>query len=215
LRSNTTGNDYNDGQEVNMAKPSDVLRRLEKMTKKEFVPSIGPVKGGIITEIIKKYNPKNILEVGTLYGYSAILMATAAATDTLQADGKVVTIEIDRSVADIARKNVADAGLSGKINVIVGDALEVIPKLDLKFDLLFLDAAKDEYLKYLKLAEDKALNKGAVIVADNVEVYKNEMLDYLEYVRSSGGIYKSETIETTLEFTPNVRDAIEVSIKVT
>ena len=62
----------------------------------------------------------------------------------------------------------------------------------------------------VKLAEDKALNKGAVIVADNVEVSKNEMLDYLEYVRSSGGIYKSETIETTLEFTPNLRDAIEV-----
>jgi predicted O-methyltransferase YrrM len=199
-----------------MAKPLDVLKSLERMAQKEFVPSIGPIKGRIITEIIKKYNPKNILEVGTLYGYSAILMATAAAADTLQAgEGKVVTIEIDRSVADIARKNVADAGLSEKINLIVGDALQVIPKLDLKFDLLFLDAAKDEYLKYLKLAEDKALNKGAVIVADNVEVYKNEMLDYLEYVRSSGGIYKSETIETALEFTPNVRDAIEVSIKVT
>jgi predicted O-methyltransferase YrrM len=198
-----------------MAKPLDVLKSLERMAQKEFVPSIGPIKGRIITEIIKKYNPKNILEVGTLYGYSAILMATTAA-DTLQAgEGKVVTIEIDRSVADIARKNVADAGLSEKINLIVGDALQVIPKLDLKFDLLFLDAAKDEYLKYLKLAEDKALNKGAVIVADNVEVYKNEMLDYLEYVRSSGGIYKSETIETALEFTPNVRDAIEVSIKVT
>ena len=198
-----------------MAKPSDVLRRLEKMAKKEFVPSIGPIKGRIITEIIKKYNPKNILEVGTLYGYSAILMAATAAADILQAEGKVVTIEIDRSVADIARKNIDDAGLSEKINVIVGNALEIIPKLDLKFDLLFLDAAKDEYLTYLKLAEDKALNKGAVIIADNVEVSKNEMLDYLEYVRSSGGIYKSETIETTLEFTPNVRDAIEVSIKVT
>jgi hypothetical protein len=53
LRSNTTGNNYNDGKEVNMSKPSDVLRPLEKMAKKEFVPSIGPVKGRIITEIIK------------------------------------------------------------------------------------------------------------------------------------------------------------------
>ncbi len=192
-----------------MAKPLDVLKSLEKMAKKEFVPSIGPVKGRIITEIIKKYNPKNILEVGTLYGYSAILMAA----DMLQGEGKVVTIEIDRSIADISRKNVADAGLSAKINVIVGNALKVIPKRDWKFDFLFLDAAKNEYLTYLKLAEDKALKKGAVIVADNVEVSKNEMLDYLEYVRSSG-IYKSKTIETTLEFTPNVRDAIEVSIKV-
>ena len=62
----------------NMAKPLDVLKSLERMAQKEFVPSIGPIKGRIITEIIKKYNPKNILEVGTLYGYSAILMATAA-----------------------------------------------------------------------------------------------------------------------------------------
>jgi len=112
-----------------MAKPSDVLKSLEKMAKKEFVPSIGPVKGRIITEIIRKYNPKNILEAGTLYGYSAILMA-AAASDILHEDRKVVTIEIDRSIADIARKNVAAAGLSEKINVIFGDALEVIPKLD-------------------------------------------------------------------------------------
>lgn len=128
--------------------------------------------------------------------------------------GKVITIELNKTNADIARKNMAHAGLSHKIDIAVGNALEVIPKLDLIFDLLFLDAAKDEYLKYLKLAENKNLKKGSIVVADNVEVSKNEMLDYLEYVRSSG-IYKSETIETALEFTPNVRDAIEVSIKVT
>jgi predicted O-methyltransferase YrrM len=74
--------------------------------------------------------------------------------------------------------------------------------------LLFLDAAKNEYLTYLKLAEDKTLKKGVVIVADNLEVSKNEMQDYLEYVRSSG-LYKSDTIETTLEFSPNVRDALD------
>ena len=167
------------------------------MAEKQFVPSIGPAKGKIITGIIQKYKPRNILEVGTLYGYSAILMAYTLNS----ADGKVVTLEIDKSIADIARKNIADAGLSEKIEVIVGDALDI------------LDAAKVEYLKYLKSAEKKCLEKGAVIVADNVEVSKNEMLDYLEYVRSSG-VYKSETIETTLEFTPNVKDAIEVSVKV-
>ena len=78
--------------------------------------------------------------------------------------------------------------------------------------LLFLDASKDEYLKYLKLSEEK-LNRGSVIIADNVEVSKDEMLDYLDYVRNYR-IYKSRTIETTLEYTPNVKDAIEVSIKV-
>ena len=192
-----------------MSRASQVLRRLEKMAEKQFVPSIGPAKGKIITGIIQKYKPRNILEVGTLYGYSAILMAYTLNS----ADRKVVTLEIDKSIADVARKNIADAGLSEKIEVIVGDALDIIPKLSLKFKLMFLDAAKVEYLKYLKSAEKKCLEKGAVIVADNVEVSKNEMLDYLEYVRSSG-VYKSETIETTLEFTPNVKDAIEVSVKV-
>jgi predicted O-methyltransferase YrrM len=193
----------------NMDRASKVLQSLEKMAQKEFVPSIGPTKGKIITEIIKKYNPKTVLEIGTLYGYSAILMA-----NILPVGGKVVTIELDKLIAATARKNIADAGLSDKIDIVDGNALEAIPKLDLKYDLLFLDAAKDEYLKYLKSAENKNLKKGSIVVADNVEVSKNEMLDYLEYVRSSG-IYKSETIETTLEFTPNVRDAIEVSIKVT
>ena len=192
-----------------MAKPSDVLKSLEKTANKQFVPSIGPIKGKIIARIIKSYNPKNILEVGTLYGYSAILMA-----QRLAEDGKVVTIELDRLIAATARKNIAKAGLSDKIDIVVGNAVELLPKLNMKFDLLFLDAAKNEYLTYLKLAEEKGLEKGAIIVADNVEVSKNEMLDYLKYVRLSG-LYKSETIETRLEFTPNVRDAIEVSIKVT
>jgi predicted O-methyltransferase YrrM len=81
-----------------------VLRSLERMAQKEFVPSIGPIKGKIITEIIKKHNPKIVLEIGTLYGYSAILMA-----DTLPADGKVVTIELNKMNANIASKNIAYA----------------------------------------------------------------------------------------------------------
>ena len=192
-----------------MSKASRVLRRLEKMADKQFVPSIGPIKGKIITGIIQKYKPRNILEVGTLYGYSAILMA-----DTLNsANGKVITIEIDKPIADIARKNIADAGLADKIDVIVGNALDVIPKLNSKFDLLFLDAAKNEYLKYLELAQKRNLKEGSIIVADNVEISKSEMQDYLEHVRNSRG-YRSKTIETTVEFTPNVKDAMEVSIKV-
>ena len=191
-----------------MSRASQVLRRLEKMAEKQFIPAIGPIKGNIITGIIQKYKPRNILEIGTLYGYSAILMA-----DTLKgADGKVVTIEIDKSIADIARKNIADANLLDKIDVIVGNSLDEIPRLNSKFDLLFLDAAKNEYLKYLELAQKNDLKRGTIVVADNVEISKNEMQDYLEYVRNST-IYKSKTIETTVEFTPNVKDAMEVSIK--
>ena len=188
---------------------SSLLRELEQIAKSEHLPSIGPIKGKIISDIIKRYKPTKILEIGTLHGYSAILMV-----DLLFDDGKLITIEIDKNLADIARKNIAKAGLSDKIEVISGNALEVIPTLTgYKFDLIFLDAAKSEYLQYLRLLEEKHLmKKDSVVMADNVILYENEMKDYLEYVRSSDR-YKSQTTETTLEFNKNVKDALEISLR--
>lgn len=188
---------------------SSLLRELEQIAKREHLPSIGPIKGKIISDIIKRYKPTKILEIGTLHGYSAILMV-----DLLFDDGKLITIEIDKNLADIARKNIAKAGLSNKIDVISGNALEVIPTLTgYKFDLIFLDAAKSEYLQYLRLLEEKHLmKKDSVVVADNVILFENEMKDYLEYVRSSDR-YKSQTTETTLEFNKNVKDALEISLR--
>ena len=188
---------------------SSLLRDLEQIAKSEHLPTIGPIKGKIISDIIKRYQPTKILEIGTLHGYSAILMM-----DLLFDDGKLITIEIDKNLADIARKNIAKAGLSHKIEVISGNALEVIPTLTgYKFDLIFLDAVKSEYLQYLRLLEEKHLmKKDSVVVADNVILFENEMKDYLEYVRSSDR-YKSQTTETTLEFNKNVKDALEISLR--
>ncbi len=190
-----------------------VLNSLDRMGEKEFVPSIGPVKGKILAKIISKYKAKSALEIGTLSGYSAILMASLLPNDGRKKKAAVTTIEIDEKIATVAMKNVQNAGLSDKIEIIIGDALEKIPKLEKKFDLLFLDAAKDEYLRYLKLAEQKNLHKGSIVVADNVGVSEKQMLDYLEYVRNSGR-YKSKTIQTKLEFSEDVKDAIEMSIKI-
>jgi predicted O-methyltransferase YrrM len=191
-----------------------VLRSLEKMGLRHFVPSIGPVKGKILTGIIDNYKPTQILEIGTLYGYSAILMANSMNEEDNNSKPEpfVTTIEIDKENAIIAKKNVQDAGLSQNIEVINGNALEVIPTLEKQFDFLFLDATKVEYLAYLKVAEG-FLHSGAVVVADNVGVSRNEMSDYLEYVRNSGS-YDSKTIQTRLEFTENVKDAMEVSFKI-
>jgi predicted O-methyltransferase YrrM len=135
--------------------------------------------------------------------------------DLLPSHGKVTTIETNKSNVGIARKNILEAELSEKIEVILGNALTIIPKLtNCKFDLIFLDAAKYEYLKYLKLAEQNSLlRKGSVIIADNVRVSKDELSDYLEYVRNSGN-YKTKAIETKLEFTVGIKDAIEVSVKI-
>jgi predicted O-methyltransferase YrrM len=195
-------------------KAIDILNSLDEIGKKQFIPSIGPVKGKIIADIIREYKPKKILEIGSLYGYSAILMASVMSSYDGDDDIKVVTIEINKNNGSIAKGNIKDAELLNKIELITGDALEVIPKLGYKFDLLFLDAAKDQYLQYLKLSEEiNIIKNDSIIIADNVGISKNEMMDYLEYVRNSGK-YKSKTIETTLEFSKDVRDAIEVSIRV-
>jgi predicted O-methyltransferase YrrM len=198
---------------------SRVLRELEQIAIREHLPSVGPIKGKIISAIIKKYKPTTILEIGTLHGYSAILMAADLLSvndnnNNNKIDEKLVTIEIDKNLTNIAKKNIDKAGLSNKIKVICGNALDVIPTLNgYKFDLIFLDAVKNEYLQYLRLIEAKDLLKeGTIVVADNVIIYENEMQDYLEYVRNSVR-YNSKSTETTLEFTKNVKDALEISVR--
>ena len=127
----------------------------------------------------------------------------------------VTCLEIDKNLANIAKENIEKARLHSRIEVITGDALEIIPKLDnnhYRFDLVFIDAVKNQYLRYLKLVEENGLlNKKSVVVADNILIYENEMKDYLDYVRNSGK-YHSYTTETTLEFTKNVKDALEISV---
>ena len=222
-------NNNNNSTNVKRKKVLDVLSEIEEIAKNNSLPSIGPIKGKIIEDIIKKYKPKRILEIGTLHGYSAILMASFLLSvnddDDEGNDGNyntvkeiiVTCLEIDKNLVNIAKKNIEKAGLSDRIEVITGDALEIIPKLNnhYRFDMVFIDAVKNQYLRYLKLVEENDLmNKEvAVVIADNVLIYENEMKDYLEYVRNSG-LYNSYTTETTLEFTKNVKDALEVSLTV-
>ena len=205
-----------------------VLQDIEKTAKKEFLPSIGPIKGKIMKDIIKEHKPEKALEIGTLHGYSAILITINI---LIQKAGKkkmnidfennssepiLFTLEKDGEMAQIARSNIENSGLSDKIHLINGDALKDIPKLKskYKFDMVFLDATKTEYLKYLKLIEQYGmLNKRAVVVADNVIMYEDEMTDYLDYVRNSSN-YISRTTKTTLEFNKKIKDALEVSINV-
>ena len=201
-----------------------ILAQIEETARKEFLPSIGPIKGKIIEDVIKEYKPKKVLEIGTLHGYSAILIANIILSEKYHNENFnserssiepiLISVEKDQRLANIARKNIEKARLSEKVQVINGDALEIIPRLKskFKFNMIFLDATKSEYLKYLQLIEKYSLlNKRAVVVADNVLIYENEMKDYLDYVRNSGK-YISRTTETSLEFTKNVKDALEVSI---
>jgi predicted O-methyltransferase YrrM len=199
-----------------------ILAEIEETARKEYLPSIGPIKGKIIEDVIEEYKPKKALEIGTLHGYSAILITNTILggeydnenfnSERSSTEPILISVEKDQKIANIARKNIEKARLSEKIQVINGDALEIIPRLKSDFNMIFLDATKSEYLKYLQLIEKYSLlTKRAVVVADNVLIYENEMKDYLDYVRNSGK-YISRTTETSLEFTKNVKDALEVSI---
>ncbi len=189
-----------------MNKAEAVLKDLEREGAKNFLPIIGPEKGVFLDAAIRRAKPKRVLEIGTLVGYSAIRIGRL-----LPEKAKITCVERDKTYAKIARENFERAGLSDKIEIIVGDAKKVLPKLTGEFDLVFIDATKEEYFAYLKLVEPR-LHKGSVIVADNVGVFADAMKDFLDYVRHSGK-YASEYHESFLEFNPGIKDGVEVSIR--
>ena len=181
--------------------PQQVLNSIEIDAPTKGLPIIGPERGRFLDELVEKNEPQRILEVGTLVGYSAIRMAR------MMRKGKITCLEMNKDIAKVARSNIAAAGLSERVEILVGDANDLIPKLKGRFDMVFIDAEKKQYLSYLMKCE-KLLNAGCVVVADNAKVFAREMADYLEYVRSSGK-YKSSYREA-----PSGADAIEVSVKV-
>lgn len=176
-----------------------ILKRIEEMARSKYLPIIGPKKGRILAELVRKFKPKRILEIGTLIGYSTIIMGKE-----LDENAEIITIEIEEEEAKIAKENIKQAEIRPMVKVIIGDALEVIPKLEGKFDMVFIDADKEEYYNYLKLVESK-LHMGSVVIADNAGIYSYSMRKYLQYVRKSGK-YRSK-------FIPVDWDGIEVSIK--
>jgi predicted O-methyltransferase YrrM len=187
--------------------PADaVLREIEEMGKKSFIPSIGPVKGKILAEIVRKHKPRKILEVGSLYGYSAILIAKNS-----PANAEITTVEKNPEHARKTEQNIERAKLESQIKIIQGDAMQILSTLPGPFDLVFLDAEKTQYLDYLKAVENK-LHQGSVVVADNVGVFQDQMQNYLHYVRNTGR-YRSRTVDTLLEFSDTTKDAIEISEK--
>ncbi len=171
---------------INMDKIENVLRKIERLEEDVFLPIIGRKKGAFLESLIRKYQPKMILEIGSLVGYSAILMARNLRK------GKIISVEFVSEIANAARKHIKEAGFSDVINVIEGNAIDTIPTLEVVFDFVFIDASKEEYFSYLKLLERyRKIVRGCVILADNVKIFVDSMKDYLEYVRKSEK-YKSK-----------------------
>jgi predicted O-methyltransferase YrrM len=177
----------------------EILKDIEERAESEFLPIVGPEKGRVLADVVRRTKPKQVLEVGTLIGYSAILMGKQ-----LSKDAHIVTIEVHAEEAKQAEENIRKAKILPKVEAIVGDALGVIPGLKDNFDFVFIDAEKTEYMDYLRLAEDK-LHKGSVIVADNAGIFANQMRDYLSYVRTSGK-YRSK-------YVPVGADGLEITVR--
>jgi predicted O-methyltransferase YrrM len=140
------------------------------------LPPIGvsPVQGKLLQLLARIQGTRNILEIGTLGGYSTIWLARA-----LPAGGRLITLEFDPKHAEVARANLVRAGLAGVVDLRVGRALDTLPQLAAEgrgpFDLIFIDADKEGYPDYLGWAL-KLARRGTVIIADNV-VRKGAVID--------------------------------------
>lgn len=160
----------------------ELIVEMENYAKEKNVPIIEKESIAFIMKYIKNNNIKNILEIGSAIGYSAILMASS------NAETKVTTIERDNERYMECLKNVKKAGLEKKINVVFQDALEVNLS-DIKYDMIFIDAAKGQYIKFFEKFQ-YFLAPNGVIITDNLNFH--------------GMVGKSETIESK-----NLRSLVE------
>lgn len=122
----------------------------------------GPLQGAFLTAMSYLKSPQNILEIGTFTGYSALCLAQG-----LKAEGKLITIDIDTQHVEAAQEVWKNEEKGQQIEFLAGNAAEIIPTLEMEFDLVFIDANKAGYEKYFDLVLPK-LPSGGVILADNV-----------------------------------------------
>jgi predicted O-methyltransferase YrrM len=189
----------NPGADVVTKRATRMLALMDRATTLWHIPVIGREKGRVIRRLIDRHRPQRAVEIGSLLGYSAILIA-----GTLPPGGRLTCLEANAYLAKFVGANAAEAGLARRVRVVVGDALRAIPLLPGRFDFVLLDAAKEDYLDYLRQLEPKLL-PGAVVVADNTGVFRRDVAPYLQHVRAAGGRY------TSREY-PFGDDAMEVSI---
>jgi len=188
------------------------LCELEEYARKNNVPIM--MKDGIkfLCDYIKKNNIKSVLEIGTAIGYSAINMALVAK------DIKVTTIERDSKMYSLAIKNINDFKLQNQIEVVFDDALNVI--LNDKYDLIFIDAAKAQYIKFFDKFKQNLNTKGKII-SDNLSFHGLVESDISNLTRNVRGLVRKiknykEFLNENKEFKTiyyNIGDGISVSTK--
>jgi len=163
----------NDYVEAHTRQESGVLQELERETYlKVLMPRMlsGHLQGQVLRMLSQMIQPERILEIGTFTGYSAICLA-----DGLRPGGELHTIDINEELRPMVSSYFEKAGITEKVKYHTGNALDIIPTLDFAFDIVFIDADKENYSNYFDLVIDR-IRAGSYIIADNV-LWSGKVLD--------------------------------------
>jgi predicted O-methyltransferase YrrM len=182
------------------------LDALERRSVEEGIPIVGSAVAGLLSVLIKAIDGHRILELGTANGFSSIYMALA-----LPEGGRVTTLEWSQDLADEARSNFRQMGVADRVDIMVGDALELIKQMgDGIFDMVFIDIEKEMYTAAL---EDcvRVLRMGGVLVSDNVAFRSSG--DYNQRLHEHPDLDTSFVYGTFHNHSPE-EDAISISVKI-
>lgn len=156
-------------------KEPQLLKELDKETHQKIMqPRMlsGHFQGRVLSMLSKIINPKHILEIGTYTGYAALCLA-----EGMQKNGTLDTIDINEELVEIQEKYFGLSDYKNQITTHLGDALEIIPSLNKRFDLVFIDADKENYINYYNMIVPM-MNKGGIILSDNV-LWSGKVLEEL------------------------------------
>ena len=148
------------------------LLKVKEQALQEHIPIIMDDTLEVIDKILSKKKPEKILEIGTAVGYSAMCFS-----EYLSENGKIDTIEREEERVNQAKVNIKNVGVEDKINILFGDAVQILPTINEKYDVIFIDAAKGKYPFFLKEAL-RLLNDKGLILADNILYKGYVMSDY-------------------------------------
>lgn len=151
------------------------MEKIKSKARENHVPILQDDSLQFIETILAIRKPQSILEVGTAVGYSALNFSKY-----LKENGKIITMELDEEISNIARENIKELGKENVIQVVNSDAYTYMQTLNEKFDVVFIDAAKGQYMKYLEEAL-RLTKPGSLIIADNVLLRGMVMGDYNEH----------------------------------
>ena len=175
----------------------DILKDIKENALKSHVPILQDASLDLILLILKLKKPNKILEIGTAVGYSAINFSRFLSGDS----SRIKTVEINENMYNTAIENIEKLGLSSKIEVVLADGTEYLPTLDEKkekFDVIFIDAAKGQYPKFLDNAI-RLINENGIIIADNVLFKGRVMSDYNEHRNRTAVNRLRSYIKTVIE----------------